>query len=142
MKTFITKLRLPANPVGKPNKPVKIVWEGVDMSPITYSDINTWGEPVEYTITTSPNVYASVSNEWLTAHDAHAIGASLQNVSHALGQASVSANELQNALTRLADISFVDNETLTSIYNASMSSQYSIAETIENLMHERLRGNI
>ena len=142
MKTFITKLRLPAHPVGKPNKPVKIVWQGLDMGPITYSDMNTWGEPVEYTITRSPNAYASVSNEWLTAHDASAIGASLQNVSHALGQASVSANELQNALTRLADISFVDNETLTSIYNNSMSSQYSIAETIENLMHERLRGNI
>ena len=142
MKTFITKLRLPANPVGKPIKPVKVVWEGLDMSPITYSNMNTWGEPVEYTITTSPNVYASVSNEWLTAHDAHAIGSSLQNVSHALCQASASANELQQALTRLADISFVDNDTLTSIYNESLSSQFSVSEIIENLMHERLRGNI
>ena len=135
MKTFITKLRLPANPVGKPHKPVKIVWEGVDMSPVTYSNMNTWGEPVGYVINRNGAPY-------MQTHDAYAIGASLQNVSHALGQASASANELQQALTRLADISFVDNDTLTSIYNEAMSSQYSIAETIENLMYERLIGNI
>jgi hypothetical protein len=137
MKTFITKLRLSTHPVGKQDKPIKIVWEGLDMSPITFAGPNTWGEPVEYVMNSGPSVYANVSS-----HDPYIVGSSLQNVSHALAQASVSAQELQQALTRLADISYVDNEVLTSIHNDATTLPLTTAELIENLIHDRLRGII
>lgn len=137
MKTFITKLRLSTYPVGKQDKPIKIVWEGLDMSPITFAGPNTWGEPVEYVMNSGPSVYANVSS-----HDPYIVGNSFQSVSQALAQASLSAQELQQALTRLADISYVDNEVLTSVHDGTITSNLTTAEIIENLIHDRLRGII
>jgi hypothetical protein len=137
MKTFITKLRLGTHPVGKQDKPIKIVWEGLDMSPITFAGPNTWGKPVEYVMNSGPSVYANVSS-----HDPYIIGTSFQSVSQALAQASISAQELQQALTRLADISNVDNEILTSAHDGAITSNLTTAEIIGNLINDRLRGII
>ena len=149
MKTFITKLRLSTHPVGKQDKPIKVVWDGVDLSNIVvarpWEDIdmssitvqNTWGEPVEYVVSSGSNTYANV-----ISHDPYIIGASFQNVSQALAQASSTANELQQAVTRLADISYIDNEVLASIRSNATTSRLTTTEVIENLINDRLRGNI
>ena len=149
MKTFITKLRLSTHPVGKQDKPIKVVWEGVDLSNVVVSspweDVdmssitvqNTWGEPVEYVVSSGSNTYANV-----ISHNPYIISDSLQNMVHSLARASVSADELQQALTRLADISYVDNEVLASIHNDATTSRLTTTEVIENLINDRLRGNI
>jgi hypothetical protein len=84
-----------------------------------------------------PSVYANISS-----HDPYIVGFSFQSVSQVLAQASVSAQELQQSLMRLADISYVDNEVLTSVHDEAITSNLTTAEIIENLIHDRLRGNI
>lgn len=137
MKTFITKLRLSVKPVDKQETFIKkIKW-------FEPADSITWGEPNQYIINSvdvaDTMQYASFSG--LTSAAAE-IGASFQNVTRALQQATLSAEELNAGLSQLQQVSYLDDAARESIVAQSHESILSTSEIIERLLHERLRGNL
>ncbi len=128
MKTFITKLRLPAKPVGKPVKIVR-----------PYDEWDVWGEPIIYSIdhATGQVQYASFEN---FTHSAQAIGASMQGVSHALQQATASAREMSDSFNQLQQLTWIDDSVREAIYNQAQDSALSTSDIITNLINERLIG--
>jgi hypothetical protein len=83
--------------------------------------------------------YASFSG--LTSAAAE-IGASFQNVTRALQQATLSAEELNTGLAQLQQIDYVDHVTGEAIFAQAHESVLSTSEIIERLLNERLRGNL
>lgn len=137
MKTFITKLRLIVKPADKQEKFTKqFKW-------FEPADSITWGEPNQYIINAvdlaDTMQYASFSG--LTSAAAE-IGASFQNVTRALQQATLSAEELNAGLSQLQQIDYIDHATGEAIFAQAHESVLSTSEIIERLLHERLRGNL
>lgn len=137
MKTFITKLRLSVKPVDKQETfTKKIKW-------FEPADSITWGEPNQYIINSvdvSDTVqYASFNT---IASSVAEINGSFQNVTRALQQATLSAEEMNAGLAQLQQVSYLDDAAQESIVAQSYESVLSTSEIIERLLHERLRGNL
>ena len=137
MKTFITKLRLSVKPADKQEKFTKqFKW-------FEPADSITWGEPNQYIINAvdlaDTMQYASFNT--ITSSVAE-INGSFQNVTRALQQATLSAEELNAGLAQLQQVSYLDDATGEAIFTQAHESVLSTSEIIERLLNERLRGNL